>query len=499
MKTIAKIATALLVLTTSAVNAQDEKEVFLFSKWNPTSTARSLGLGNAMSSVGADFSALYTNPAGIAKYSKNELMFTGAYKTADTKTSYENKTTLDDKSKLALDNVGIVFSNRQRRGQGWHTVNFAIGLNKIADLSNAYNYNGINTTNSIVNIYANDANAAGGLNNFGQWSFESQLAYGVYLLDTISNDPNKKIYSYVPANIKQNKSVVEKGSVQELNLALGNNNNDNILFGASIGFPLVNYQRQTIYSESDNSGKTNNDFDYQTITENIKTTGAGINLKLGAIYIPNRFVRIGAAIHTPTYYNLTEEGETSIESNLEAFSNNKPLVKTGLRSAFDYTIQTPLRAMLGASFFVGKYGFISADLERVNYSKGRFDFESSTNSSNAAGDELYKKSVNNVVKQTGVSATNFKLGAELRGKAISARAGLILNGSQTNSSIYNNGNTTYCLGAGFRGNSFFADVAWATMISKDRNNLYVLNGYTMPTASIANRNQSISVTMGWKF
>ncbi len=499
MKTIAKIVAAILTLATATVQAQDEKEVFLFSKWNPTSTARSLSLGNSMSSVGADFSALYTNPAGIAKYSKNEFMFTGAYKTADTKTTYDGKTTLDDKNKIALDNIGFVMSNRQRRGQGWHTVNVAVGLNKIADLNNAYNYNGINTTNSICDLYANNANAAGGINNFGQWGFESQLAYGVYLIDTSSADPSQKIYSYVPKNIKQNKGVIEKGSIQELNLALGNNNNDNVLFGASLGFPLVNYQRQSIYSETDASGNTNNDFAYHTTTENIKTTGAGVNLKVGVIYIPNRFIRIGAAFHTPTFYNLTEEGETTLESNLEAFSANKPLVKTGQRAAFDYTIQTPLRAMLGASFFIGKYGFISADLERVNYAKGRFGFETSTNSTNTANDELYKNSVNNVVKQTGSAATNFKLGAELRGKTLSARAGLALNGSQTNSTIANNGSTIYSLGAGFRGNSFFADFAWAVSNFKNRNNLYVLNGYTMPTASIANNNQSVNLTMGWKF
>ena len=71
-------------------------------------------------------------------------------------------------------------------------------------------------------------------------------------------------------------------------------------------FRLVNYTRNTQYTETDLSGDVNNDFASYTYTENYSASGVGVNARLGVIYRPNLNWRIGLAVHTPTFYSITD-------------------------------------------------------------------------------------------------------------------------------------------------------------------------------------------------
>ena len=55
--------------------------------------------------------------------------------------------------------------------------------------------------------------------------------------------------------------------------------------------------------------------DYYTYYEYKKMNGVGTNLKFGVIYRPIPEIRLGAAIHTPTWYNMNYSMATSIYSS----------------------------------------------------------------------------------------------------------------------------------------------------------------------------------------
>ncbi|MBK7668089.1 MAG: hypothetical protein IPJ32_12595 [Sphingobacteriaceae bacterium] len=59
------------------------------------------------------------------------------------------------------------------------------------------------------------------------------------------------------------------------------------------------------YDNFDNNGLLGG-FKSMTYNEVYKTTGRGYNLKLGAIYRVNEFLRLGANYQTPTVLNLTD-------------------------------------------------------------------------------------------------------------------------------------------------------------------------------------------------
>lgn len=53
--------------------AQNEEDVLRYSQIEFSGTARYVGLGGAYGAIGADFSSLSSNPAGIGVYKRSEF------------------------------------------------------------------------------------------------------------------------------------------------------------------------------------------------------------------------------------------------------------------------------------------------------------------------------------------------------------------------------------------------------------------------------------------
>ena len=64
----------------------------------------------------------------------------------------------------------------------------------------------------------------------------------------------------------------------------------------------------------------NNDFDSYTYTENYSAKGVGVNGRLGVIYRPNLNWRIGLAVHTPTFYSITDYLSADMMTNTEGYA-----------------------------------------------------------------------------------------------------------------------------------------------------------------------------------
>src|SRR5262245_50882455 len=91
------------------------------------------------------------------------------------------------------------------------------------------------------------------------------------------------------------------------------------VMGGTLGIPILHYKKEGSFTEADLTESTTNKFDFSSITENLLTDGAGINLKAGIIYKPTEQVRLGLAIHSPTWYSLTDKYNASVTTNTESY------------------------------------------------------------------------------------------------------------------------------------------------------------------------------------
>ena len=65
---------SILSILVSFSYAQTDVDALRYSTPAVQGTARNVALGNTMGTIGADISALSTNPAGIAKFSSTEFI-----------------------------------------------------------------------------------------------------------------------------------------------------------------------------------------------------------------------------------------------------------------------------------------------------------------------------------------------------------------------------------------------------------------------------------------
>src|SRR6185503_7314703 len=92
----------------SSIYAQDVTDALRYSYLSPMGTARSAGFGNALGSIGGDFTSLSVNPAGIGVYRKSEFTFTPSFKINSTQSTYMGTTLSDNNVRFNVNNVGVV-------------------------------------------------------------------------------------------------------------------------------------------------------------------------------------------------------------------------------------------------------------------------------------------------------------------------------------------------------------------------------------------------------
>lgn len=510
-KRLIKIAAAgvLAIACADSLYAQDASDALRFSFLQPQGTARSIGFGNALGSVGGDFTSLSVNPAGIGIYRKSEftmspsLMFNNVNGRPNNEGGFSGSTTSDNGQHFSMSNIGLVLTNnkqgrRRRNSGGWQTGSFAIGLNRLADFSRDYSYSGTNTSTSASWVFESDANDYRSGEQFISGG-PADLGFQSYLLDTATLSNGGAGYTSVvnpsfASPIGQRTTVRERGGVSEFLMSFGGNYEEKLMLGATIGLPYIRYVRDKTIEEEDLSGNNNNDFDYFSYNEKLRTTGIGINAKLGFIYKPVDAFRFGGAIHTPTAYSLRDYSETSIAANTENFGGQR--VYQGEDREYNYSLTTPWRAVASATALFGKYGFVTFDYEYVDYKSSRFRLD--------GADRDYERFVNDEIKAAYRSASNLRAGLELRFDILSLRGGIGYYGNpyKESSANYVNGERwDLSAGLGFRLKHMFIDLGFVHHQYKNTDQPYTVpySNYISPTSRLTTMQNNAVMTVGWKF
>ncbi len=487
---------ALFFVLTQTGFSQNISDALRYSILSTGSTARTLGVGGSLNALGGDFSVLSTNPAGLAVFRRSDFILSTAVYNNNTSSELINSNYpayIRNASNFSLDAVGLVVSTRPQ-SQNWRIFNFAIGLNRVANYHQDFRYEGAVPT-SISNRFAELAN---GLNPDELDEFEAGPAYSVYAIEE-APPFSKNYYSYINDSLLTGKNISDiyryqrlqaNGSMNEMVLSFAGNFDDRLSIGATIGIPFINYEERINYLEED---KIDTIFPFHSLAYNeyLKTTGIGLNLKLGIIYRFNQMVRLGIALHTPTGMALSDEYSSSLETQFDDGQGDGTAESPFGR--FDYQLSTPWRFIGSLGLIFQKSGFLTAEIEWVDYSNASYNFTRDFDT------YFYEEQeANSQIAQNLQNTMNIRLGGEYIISHFRLRAGLNLLGQPFLGD--NNFDTAFSLGAGYRQDDFYLDLAYQRTSSNEAFTPYVLvDTSSQPTVLNNIIKTKILATFGFRF
>ena len=434
------ILTGVFLLTAGGAGmktqAQNDADLLRFSMMNPIGTSRFNAMGGAFGALGANFSSLSTNPAGIGLYTRHEISITGGLLSYSTIGDYYGESTEIDNVRCTFPQGGGIFEvyrNKKSEG-GLQRLQFGFGANRLKDFNSSSYIRGINTQSSYmdyVTMVSNGYNFRLG-GEHENLAHVGKLAYQTGLMDPIF-DYTDSVYtnsyiSFLAPGLEQKHIVQEKGNISELVFSFGGNVSDKFYFGATLGVPIVDYKQISIIEETNLDGFESDYipagleyFDSYRIKQDLKVTGSGVNLKLGLIFKPFDFFRIGLAFHTPTYYNMKERSTVSINTEMAYWEwvdeqeNLLPNNDNYSYNDFRYNISTPAKGILSLGFLIKNFGAVSVEGELINYRGMRFDMD----------DLDEQNDMRDVVRQNYKMAGVVRVGTEWKVGIVSLRAGYI--------------------------------------------------------------------------
>jgi len=463
--------------------AQNETDALRYSRQATVGTARSVGLAGAIGAVGADFSSLSVNPAGIALYRGSELTVSPSLFWDNTTSSFLGNSYEESKYNFNVGNLGFVSTYNLNREEGWISTSFGIGYNRTANFNRSILMNGINQQSSLLDNFTDYANSPNDLNPFYE-----QLAYDVYLLpyDTVTNEYWNDLQN-AGYGQNQRRTLDTKGSTGEYTFSFGANYNHRLYLGATFGIVRLRYEQDIIHSEQDPDNSVEF-FDKFIFRENLRTTGTGYTFKLGAIARPLDALRVGFSYHLPVFYNLNDRFTTEMEGQYDPEEDLQPEIAYSPLGDYDFKLKTPSKFVGSVAITLGKIGLISMDYERVDYTKAKL---------NSREYDFFNE--NDAIKGIYKAVNHFRVGGEFRLGTAYLRGGYAFSQSPYISTEPNTkaNLNVFSAGLGMRSRFMFVDFGYSLSNIEEVYYMYIpqmINGSKNKSAG-----NNMIVTVGYKF
>ena len=536
-----------LAITT---NAQESFDVLHMSQTELRGTSRFMSMAGAFGALGGDLSTLTQNPAGIGVYRNSDLGITMSLDLNSTSvgTKPGNLTTTNE-TKFNVNNVGYVGAIRLD-SESVPNLNFGFTYNRLQSFNRHYTGGIGNIQTSLSNYIAEEfCNVDGISHNDLYWTddfdpyhqgnapwaaittYDMETTNGGYVgIMSYDNGYMFGLYDEGTTGVASCE-VDERGHADEYNIAFGGNIANKVYFGIDFGILDLDYTSHMYYDESlDNAYIMANDEDLLNspiIYNNThadwglynyrRTEGTGVNFKLGLIWKPSQALRIGAAFHTPTYYDM--RSSCFVSAYLKGYQNDVQLYRAekGSNDGYDYsstyTMKTPWHFLGSVAGVIGTKGVISLDYECVANETMRLGDDRN----NDYADVTYR------VKEYFKPSHIIRVGGEYRvNPNWSLRAGYSIKTSQVEKAVdkyeigiftvdtnpaYQYDNTVHNItcGVGYRYKAFYTDLAY---VHKIRNSVYNAfspfydgNNSTMLSigSDVTDHNNRLSLTLGMRF
>ena len=432
------------------------------------STSRMRGFAGVQAALGGDISVAGSNPAGLGFYNRSEASITSSLDFIDADTEYLKSSEKSFKNNFNFANLGVAFNFNKGpyTNEKFKGGTLVVSISRVKSFHLDRTYEGINESNSLADALASTGGnqSSDDLGRYEYAAFDQYLINPVYLF---GNDTSLVRYeASFDGGPKQSERIRERGSQYQLNVAWGGNYDDIFYFGGGISAQLLNYRMKRQYKEEDflflnNDSKLVEDARLASfsVRDALRISGTGINFNAGVIFRPVNFFLVGMSYTSPTFLSLTDSSFFDLDATWKSgatytnplteevkdISNIAPFRSNIFTS--NYNLRTPSRISLGGTLFVSKSGFLSGDIELVNYASSLFK---SNDFSVSAG--------NSQVREVYQSVTNIRIGGEYRFGDFRLRAGYALFPSPYRASNLEE-RTSLSFGFGYRNVDYFLDFA----------------------------------------
>lgn len=420
------ILSALLLLGTATIGAQETYENTKLIDNDLNGTARYVGMGGALDALGADISVIGSNPAGLGLMTKSRAEVSFGFVSQPGVSAFQQ----GNPTNASFDQVGFVYVTRDMLGDN-DGFNFAVNYHKsrnfdyilsaVGDLKNASQ----NTLSFLKAIYGGRAKDGTSIFNLektkngmirGTHPFTSQLD-NLYYNNLMVDYNNAVSYSTATGYDMQR---AHTGYIGTYDVSMSGAISPRFYLGVTTGFHDVHYTGTGEYVE-DLVDISNKPLTALMVHDEKTITGMGVDVKLGAIFLPieNSPFRIGLSVATPTWYSLTINTRAYMRHNLGASQSMQNGYLGGTTNeSYSFKIFTPWNFGISLGHTVGNYLALGASYNYADYGSMNtrvnegveYDWRTDSYYEDSSDDT----NMNEHTKQTLKGVSTVKLGAEFR-------------------------------------------------------------------------------------
>ena len=547
MKKSILLATAALVLPT-ALSAQSAIDAYNISTGELRGTARFMSMAGAFTALGGDLSSLNQNPAGIGVYRGSDIGITLDINMMNSKTADIGSPFARSQTHADVNNFGYV-GTYNLGGSTAVTLSWGASYSRLASFHRRYQggdmamqtslSNNITTfTDGIETSYLKfvdgDNTYQDRSENAAPWL--SILAYNSGMITPLSSVDNNgqnhdtSIYDGLwqypvdgqpqirPTTGSAGMEVDERGYVDEYTIDFGGSVANVFYWGIGLGITDLSLTQNAYYGEdllnanvpaNAASGIEEGNGGFGLLNWR-HTSGTGFNAKFGVILKPVNELRIGLAVHTPTYWSLSTNYTGDTEFDYSSGINGSEYTD---EAAYDWRLNSPWKLTAGIAGVIGGRGILSVDYEYQAFG------DMKTKNDRGYDYDYYNDDIKSYFK----SSNMIRVGGEFRVTPnFSVRAGYAYQSTNvkddvkdSNVEVYTMGtNPAYTLdsdtqyitcGLGYRICGFYIDAAY---VHKHRSSTYHAftsfkdyDGYwyDAPQAKVTDNNSQLVFTVGYKF
>ncbi len=497
-----------------AVNGQNAYDAERLLGNDLNGTARFVGMGGAMGALGGDISVMGTNPAGIGIFRSNDVSVSLGFNNTGTKSMFNGTSMNEDRTRASLDQMGFVYTYKVGNTTSLRYVNFGFNYHKNKNFNRMFS-------------------AGGQLNGFSQsWQLAQELDYsGVNSAESFdqilkSDNPYRHYWNRYPVlsvlgattgvvdyydgvlgwdGYSNNFYSQETGGISQYDFNVSFNIEDRFYIGATLGVYDVKYDRYSSYTEelNDDFGDENGGY---TLENYYGLKGTGADFKLGVIVRPieDSPFRLGLAIHTPTWYELTESYNATLSSDILAYdSPYSQTLSDYLYSELTYLYRmvTPWKFNVSAGTTLGGLVALGAEYEYADYGSSKLLDMDNYELGEQASVEAFLKGVH-----------TFRVGMEARlAPQFSVRAGYNYTSAAFTDDAYSALSTyrtstdfnntkdknAFTFGLGYRGDVIYADLAYKCDMYKS--DFYAFDDIDLPATKVDYERHQLLFTLGARF
>src|SRR5690606_18171569 len=239
-------------------------------------------------------------------------------------------------------------------------------INRSLLFNNTFGYiSNTRGSQSLLDFYAGD------YNQYGEPAIGAPdgLPLDVGLIQQSGNGEFLVNSDYAIGNPFQDERVENEGSKTVISFSYGGNYKNKLFVGASLSVSSLNYNSTKTYNEEflDSEDLTSL---YYSLQEKLFQDGTGANLGVGVIYKPMDQLNLALSFKSPTWTRINDEFDADIFAEYYDLNGNLEVDEDAVSDLYLTTInlRSPMKISAGGTFFFNKNGFISADVDYVDYS-----------------------------------------------------------------------------------------------------------------------------------